>query len=330
MCKTLTELLIKSNIDDASMFEEIMIKFIDEYDIYCNYLDYEPDPGEMIVSPLRKIEQQPSFNLFLHDDRVVFKDFASNKKGYILQFVKYYLEYQLDRPVSYWECIFDIIARFDGDNLDYGIKRQKELKNKPEYDILIKSMEFQDKALNYWRDYSITPKTLDKYNVSQVKYQLNADKYVIKDYSHDMCFAYRIAKKYKLYRPLADKSRKFRNNYPKHYVEGFLQVDKTKPDIIVTKSMKDVMVLDEMGYNAVSPKSETTKLSDKFIEWLRNTFDRIFLLFDNDVPGLEAAMGYPDDFIKFFVPENVAKDISDMSKFKGFKEAKLYVEQKVA
>lgn len=53
----------------------------------------------------------------------------------------------------------------------------------------------------------------------------------------------------------------------------------SKGDILfITKSMKDVMCLHEMGIPAVSPSSESTFLPKDVLEQLKTRFKRIIIL----------------------------------------------------
>lgn len=59
--------------------------------------------------------------------------------------------------------------------------------------------------------------------------------------------------------------------------------------VVVTKSMKDVMVLYEYGIPAIAPCSENLFITDSQYERLKKKYKRVILLYDNDEPGLHAA-----------------------------------------
>ena len=62
---------------------------------------------------------------------------------------------------------------------------------------------------------------------------------------------------------------------------------KTGGDILcVTKSMKDVMLLHELGITAIAPCSENLFLTEKQYNALRPNFKHCIVFFDNDRAGI--------------------------------------------
>jgi hypothetical protein len=174
--------------------------------------------------------------------------------------------------------------------------------------IRIISKPFTPKELNYWKQYNVGLPLLKEYNVTALQMYWLAKEQEYPSYPKGIGFAYRIWDKYQLYFPKAEKSRKFRNNWTDICVPGFLQLKYDKPLCIVTKAYKDVLCLRSLGYEAISPKSETTMLPELCIEHLKRKYSRIVTLFDND--GKHKAGEYP--FQELHVPlDTGAKDITD-------------------
>jgi hypothetical protein len=73
-------------------------------------------------------------------------------------------------------------------------------------------------------------------------------------------------------------------------LQGYEQLPKTGKLLIITKSLKDVMVLYELGYNAVALQSENDNLNKQIFIELSNRFKKIVIFFDNDLPGLDASV----------------------------------------
>lgn len=88
--------------------------------------------------------------------------------------------------------------------------------------------------------------------------------------------------------------------------------------LIITKSMKDVMVLHELGYSAIAPQSETIVINPA-----RYGFDykQYVIFYDNDEAGRETAEKYPAHMKKIYLPGS-EKDISDYVKANGVEEGK--------
>lgn len=82
--------------------------------------------------------------------------------------------------------------------------------------------------------------------------------------------------------------------------------------MIITSSLKDVMVLYKMGFSAIAPQSENSYIDD--IQDFAARFDKIAVFFDADEPGLAAASHLSEDIGApyFTIPSRYdAKDISD-------------------
>ena len=135
---------------------------------------------------------------------------------------------------------------------------------------------------------------------------------------------------FKIYRPLADKYTKWRNNLTPYDIQGYEQLPKKGDLLIITKSMKDVMCLYEMGYTAISPASESTFLTPDVIDALKLRFKRILICFDRDVPGVKnmRKISLKTGLNGFLVHKKFkSKDISDAVKNNGFDIVKNWLKE---
>ena len=156
--------------------------------------------------------------------------------------------------------------------------------------------------------------TLDKYKVNSIKYYLcNGVVKGIYKLENPM-FSYKVFNNFKIYRPFGDKFTKWRNNLTSYDIQGFEQLPKKGNLLIITKSLKDVMALYEMGYIAISPSSESTFIPDDALEALKLRFKRILLCFDRDSAGVRnmRKVSLKTGLNGFLVHKSFnAKDISD-------------------
>ena len=109
-------------------------------------------------------------------------------------------------------------------------------------------------------------------------------------------------------------------------IQGYKQLPKGGKLLVITKSMKDVMLLYELGIPAIAPNSETQFVSDKMLEELHTRFKHIVLLYDNDLTGVtftnKIRKAHPD-LIPFLIPrKTLCKDLSDFYKVYGKLETK--------
>ena len=94
--------------------------------------------------------------------------------------------------------------------------------------------------------------------------------------------------------------------------------------LVITKSLKDVMVLYECGITAIAPCSENIFLTETQYLRVKKKFKRIYLFFDNDLAGITAANKIKKKFSDLkvlFLPRHGGdKDISDFYKAHGKKK----------
>jgi len=139
---------------------------------------------------------------------------------------------------------------------------------------------------------------------------------------------------FKVYRPLTKDKDKWLSNTTGNDVYGANTLPFTGDRLFITSSLKDVMCLYEMGYTAIAPQSETTKLTVPYVDSLKQTFKEVLVFFDTDGEfnppksrpgkGKEAANNaskrYGVDMV--FTNDDKCKDISDYYQKYGKAKAK--------
>ena len=293
---------------------EYILSKVSEYDIYASYIgQFKPDL--IYNSPFRK-DTNPSFGVFLskRTGKLLFKDHGSGVCGDVIKFVREYTGIS-----NYNEVLQEIVKRLKITNKTV-LKSTKPIESK-ETVIGIVRQAFTKIDEQYWGSYHISMPTLEKYNVHSIKYYLcnGIVKGIYKD--ENPMYAYKVYNNFKIYRPLGDKFTKWRNNLTEFDVQGYAQLPKKGNLLIITKSLKDVMVLHEMGYNAVSPSSESTFIPDIVLNDLKKRFKHILLCFDRDIAGVSnmRKVSLKTGLNGFLVHKSFkAKDISDAVKTNGF------------
>lgn len=121
-------------------------------------------------------------------------------------------------------------------------------------------------------------------------------------------------------------------------IQGFTQLPKKGKIVIITSSLKDAMVLHEIGYSAIAFNSEgipTRNENGKFVEntisHLKERFDNVLLFLDNDEPGVNYAKKVSERFsiTSVAIPSNLPKDISDVAAKHNLKKARKLVNKLV-
>lgn len=299
---------------------------LDDYDIYRHYLG-EFTVGKLYNSPFREDDKIPSFAVFKgRNGGLMFKDHGIGLSGNVVTFVKEYKH--ITRPGDLEKELLRIL-RTQAPKSTRGVTR--EYTSYSSADIGIVRQPFTDTDINYWNQYNIDTETLKKFQVFSIKYFLcnNIVSGVYKD-SNPM-YAYKIDDKFKIYRPFNTKYTKWRANVTTENIQGLKQLPKGQRDLlIITKSLKDVMVLYKMGYDAISPSSETTFLPTKILDKLKKKYKHILILYDRDRTGMLKARTYSKEYglDAFFVNKKFnSKDISDAVANCGFDAVKEWLDK---
>lgn len=294
---------------------DYILSRVSEYDIYARYLG-QFKIGYIYNSPFRQ-DKNPSFGIFRSKKtgKLLFKDHGNGLCGDVIKFVQ-----EFTGITNYNDLLNQIVKDLNIKN-NTVLKSTKEQEKSEETVIGVVRQDFTDTDKKYWEQFGITTDTLKKYNVSSIKYYLcnGIVKGIYKE--ENPMFAYKVYDRFKIYRPLGDKFTKWRNNLTEYDIQGYEQLPESGDLLVITKSMKDVMCLREMGYNAISPSSESTFIPDKVLEVLKKRFKHILLCFDRDVPGIKSMrkISLKTGLNGFLVHKKFkSKDISDAVKNNGF------------
>lgn len=300
---------------------------VTEYEIYSHYIG-QFKVGAIYNSPFRK-DRNPSFGIYYSKraNCLLFKDHGTGECGNIVKFVSLYTG-----KTDYQEILQDIVDRLKITN-NTKLDSTKQYTPTGETVIGVVRQLWTSADIDYWSMFNISKKTLEKFNVSSIKYYLcnGIVKGVYKD--TNPMYAYKVFNNFKIYRPLADKYTKWRNNLSQDDIQGWEQLPKKGDILIITKSLKDVMCLHEMGIPAISPSSESTFISDTALEALKKRFKRILVCFDRDVPGIRylRKISLKTGLEPILIHKKFkAKDISDAIKLNGFETIKQWLENELS
>lgn len=322
--------------------ELISKRAIDEHyqdiDIYRRYLDKDIEFGKAILSPLRK-EKNPSFGFFIGEgNEVCFKDHILGAGNYV-RFI------QLMFNLSYFEALskiatdFDlsdkyICKSFDKTNFNSPIIYQDRntLLSKVGVISLKKNRrKWLSHDILFWQQYGISLSTLELFNVEPLEYIYINDK-IIKADKYTYCFIeYKDNNEtYKIYQPF-NENYKWLNSHDNSVWHGWQQLPNKGCELIITKSLKDTMCLYEVAnIHAVSLQSENILPKHHVFSQLKNRFNLIYSLYDNDFDkeinfGKLFGDKISKEFglIEIYIPDEYkCKDFSDLVKSVGSKKAK--------
>jgi hypothetical protein len=221
--------------------------------------------------------------------------------------------------------------KFDGTRKTEDSPRETEGKK-----IGITKRKWNKADANFWKPFGLTSEVLGVYQVYPLKHVWLDDR-IIYDYQElDPAYGYYFKKgRWKIYFPKR-KSFRFISNDPT--LQGTVQLKYESNILVITKSLKDVMVLSQHGIEAVAPHAESAILTEKQFEYFDSKYDKIVSLYDFDATGIRGAnkmkklYGIKPCFLtngRFGSKDYKAKDISDYQKFNGLDETKRLIDETI-
>lgn len=198
----------------------------------------------------------------------------------------------------------------------------KKMEGKKWYKLIEQS--FNVKELDYWEQYGIDAKTLQRFHVkSLARYESvsNQGKPFTLGSTHDEpMFGYSMGKFVKVYRPKSKLRFLYGGEKVNDYVFGFQQLPSKGDVVFITGGEKDVLSLSAHGFNAICFNSETAQIPENIIEGLQLRFQHIIILYDTDETGVREAKRQTDAFAQYKVlsltlPLQGGKSEKDISDF---------------
>jgi len=302
-----------------------LLKLTTEYDIYSFYIGTQFHIGKIMRSPLRK-DIHPSFGIFKSSIRgnLMWKDQATGKTGNVIMLVSELFNLTYEKAIQYIVSDIEskkIVTTKKGTAIVESYKKVRTT-------ISIQRKNFTEIDDDYWLSYFITRDILKKYNVCPIlTFWVNDIPSNLFYSKKQPLYAYQIFDKFQIYSPLGERKNKFRTNSTIFDIHGLEQLPQYGKLLIITKSKKDVMVLDRLGYNSIAPCGENTPIPENIMKDLKNRFNKIVIFYDNDPAGINGAIKLSNGHaikwvhipIKYYNMFKI-KDISDY--IKNFKITK--------
>jgi hypothetical protein len=327
-----------NNFEYSQITSELILQKVSEYDIFKYYIP-NLELNRPINSPLRT-DNIPSFSVFYASkiNKLLFKDFATKEKGDCFVFVSKLF------CINYYETLLKIAFDFNIINNDISVSNNKKIqlkkidyKNKVSIHLGIKKQLFTQKDIIFWNSYGISEKTLKEYNVYSCSHIFINDYIFVINNNSNPAYAYLELKDnkvtYKIYQPF-NTNQRFISNVDKSIWQGWTQLPDKGENLIITKSLKDVMsIVENTKIPSVSLQAETTDPKPHIIDELKSRFKNIYLLYDNDfnkdinwgnLYGNELSLKYKINQIE--IPNKYkSKDFSDLVKNHGINKSKLLI-----
>ena len=169
----------------------------------------------------------------------------------------------------------------------------------------------------YWNRYGIGSKSLEHFNIAPLEsFKMTKEVDGVPDtilISRRLIYGFfrKTGDLYKIYQPenIDCKFIKVQNDY----LQGYDQLSFNKPNLLITKALKDVVqfhVLDIPNWDVLSPDSENQLISKRQMETLSNYTNKR-VLFDNDAAGEQGSLKYKEAYGIEPLYLKIEKDLSD-------------------
>lgn len=305
------------NFDSKITREYLLEKNSEE--TYMSYYLRIPVKKGLFISPLRADNHKTCSFFRGKSGNLYFKDFAT---GECLTFEGVVMKQH--------NCTYQQALRIIAKDFGYikGSVPRKEIKIHPKFEcdkqtfIQVELKDFSEAELKWWSSYGITKEVLKRFNVHSCQTVFLNGNITARSTQCFPVYGYYFGKKgnveqWRIYLPQnKHNGYKFIGNVSSKTVQGYKQLPKEGKLLVITKSMKDVCSMYAFGITAIAPNSETQFITDKMLDELKSRFERILVLYDNDLPGInnmnKIKKLHPElDY--FFIPRKFeCKDFSDL------------------
>lgn len=308
---------------EPKITKELLLSKNSEETYMQTYLGVPVKKG-LLISPLRK-DIRPTASFYRNKKgELIFHDFGTGFHNNFIGVVMYLNNCSYGRALNIIAEDFGIIEK-TSERPPIKIRTTTEkISDKIQTLIQIENQEFSEIELNWWKSFGINKETLDKYKVFSCKSIFLNGNFFTYSSQNNLIFGYYGGKRdnqelWRIYFP-QKRSYRFLSNWDKYLVQGAKQLPQEGENLIIVKSMKDTMLLNQNGFSACAPCSENILMSKNQMNRLKLKFKNIYLFWDNDDPGITAANKYKEvyPFLKSIrLKPEFAKDISDLYKYKG-------------
>lgn len=303
-----------SEIKELSI-EEILSK-VSDYDIFKHYIPNFERVGQKFCSHLR-VDNDPSCGIFEADGKLLYKDLSTGFCGDCFKYVRTLFE------CSFKQSLCIISNDFGLDLCDeklsltrdmIGILTKKEDRDISNSEIRVKRRQWTLRHILYWQQYGIMSGLLAEYKVFPIECYWIGNQ-LISIPKDELAFCYHFGEyNYKIYRPHNEEFKwTSTKNCP---LQGYAQLPKNGDLLFITSSLKDIMCLRALGYNAVAPSTESSKVGESLLNELKIRFKRVLLYYNNDGAGISNAIKFSKRYEVPYVHHNIGepKDPSDYYK----------------
>lgn len=316
------------NFNKLLTIENVLNK-VSEYQIFKYYVPTLA-VGKSNYSPFRN-ESNPSFTVFKSNKgNLMFNDFSISESGDWIKMIK--ILFNVSTIIEVLKIVNNDLnlGLYGGNNHNNKkviIPNDIYIPDRKQTIIKVKYRDWNKDDYEFWSKYGITISQLIKSKTYPIShYWINNSQTILADklsYVYHF-YEYNGIDLMKIYQPYS-KVWKWTTNLNGLVIDGIKELSDNTELLIITKSRKDRLVLNNLDYDAISVNSESSFIPKEEFYKLNNIYKQIILFYDNDTAGVrnseEISIKYDINDISIPISWNV-KDISDFVKEYNLKLAK--------
>ena len=313
--------------------KDFILSKVNQESIMHYYTGLDVSSRKLMLSPFRSDNHITCSFYKSKSDILYLHDFATNEHINCFQVVMRLYN------CNFYEAL-DIIAKdfglVEGNHQISTFKIVPELKETESAKIQVQIKDYTNEELEWWNQFGISKKTLKKYFIYSLQHVFISGQLRFTSSKQCPIYGYYFGKdkngeeKWKIYFPLK-KEYRFLNNTSKKLLQGYHQLPKTGDLLVITKSMKDVCAMYELGIAACAPNSETLFINDKQLEEFKQRFKNILVFYDQDRSGrynMSKIRKLHPELNYFIIPrEYGSKDFTDLIRDHGIEKVKTLVSE---
>jgi hypothetical protein len=295
---------------DKSLTKENILKNLDSYQLFKAYCPNFKELDQMFKSEFRK-DDKPSCHIIMWRGDLLYKDFGETQSYRIFDYIAKKFQTDFKGALGIVNRDFDLGLQYSKKNdsgptlvaPDKSLVEFQKLEKKPTV-IEIRPRPWTRLDAEYWRSFRIPSRLLEYHNIKSISHYSISNSMVDNalyalnpfqiGYSFDYYWNEGVFRR-KLYFPQM-KERRFVSNVDATIVQGWTLLPKRGKILFVTKSYKDILIFNLLGYWAIAPNSEKSYIPEEVMMKLKTRFNDIFVWFDNDLSGIEGSAQFREKF----------------------------------
>mgnify|MGYP003120054560 FL=1 len=275
---------INSRDSNDHLHTDVILSKITEYDIFVYYIPEFKKLGKKFRSSLRD-DNSPTVYITMYNGKLLYKDFGNPDHTFdCFNYVKHRFNCDFIDALRIIDCDFNLGLSPKKSEVQFTMGYMAYRQNKT-IDYTKKQVIIQKKRrpwttvdAKFWSKYLVSKKILTKFAVEPVShFWVNGNRFTCKS----ITYAFKFKNRYKIYSPYEEKN-KWLSNTNKSDIQGYNQLPNKGERLIITSSLKDVMCLHSAGYHSIAMQSEMQIPDEKLISELKQRFNTVEILYDND------------------------------------------------